>query len=445
MNEVHEPTGYFRQLAAQQIDRLLAAEPDCFTPTRLGAIRRLQQLDLPERRQEGWRYTSLAPFLEHRFASWVEDFTALELEDIDDHLLAGEDDYHRLVLVNGRFSAPLSNLAGLPQGARVDGLRAAMQGDADPALRRLGSLSRDDEHFFATLNAALMGDGAFIRIGPGLRLEKPVELLHLAVGGEEPPMIHPRHLMLLEEGAEATVIERFVSLGPSVYFTNLVSEIFLEPAARLNHQRLQEESAKALHLAGLHLHQGAASRYQGTTAALGAAWSRTELNVEFRGAKGESVLNGLYLAGDRQVTDIHLDVRHEVPGCSSREHFKGILDGRGTAVFDGRVLVQKNAQQSEAQLANANLVLSRNAEIDTKPQLEIYADDVRCSHGTTVGQLDPDMLYYLRSRGIGETEARKLICLGFAGEILETFQDAPLREHALRILHARLDQSQAGA
>ncbi len=445
MKAVQEPTDYFRQLAARQIDRLLAAEPDWFTPTRLGAIRRLQGLELPERRQEGWRYTSLTPFLEHRFAPSAEDFSALELEDIDGHLLAGEDDYHRLVLVNGRFSASLSNLAGLPGGVGVHGLRAAMQADADPALKRLGSLSGDGEHFFATLNAALMGDGAFIRIGPGSRLEKPIELLHLAVGGDDPPMAHPRHLMLLEEGAEATVIERFASLGPSVYFTNLVSEIFLEPTARLNHQRLQEESAKALHLAGLHLHQDAASRYQGTTAALGAAWSRTELNVEFRGAGGESVLNGLYLAGDRQVTDIHLDVRHQVPGCSSREHFKGILDGRGIAVFDGRVLVQKDAQQSHAHLANANLMLSRNAEIDTKPQLEIYADDVQCSHGTTVGQLDPEMLFYLRSRGIGEAEARKLICLGFAGEILETLQDPPLREHALRILHARLDQSASGA
>lgn len=441
MNAVREPTDYFRELAAQQTERLLETEPEWLAPTRLRAIQRLQDAALPERKQEGWRYTSLRPFLEHNFAPCLEDFTALELQDIDDYLLPGHEDYHRLVLVNGRFAATLSSLAGVPDGVKVDGLRAAIRRDEDPALQRLGSLSGSSEHFFNTLNAALMGDGACIRISRGVRVEKPIELLHLAIGREAPPLNHPRHLILLEEGAEATVIERFVSLGPSVYFNNIVSEIILEQAARLNHQRVQEESGQALHLAGLHILQGEASHYQGTTAALGAAWSRTELNLRFSGPGGEAVLNGLYLAGDQQLTDIHLNVQHEVPGCSSREHFKGILDGRGIAVFDGRVLVQKDAQQTDAHLANANLVLSRNAEIDTKPQLEIYADDVQCSHGTTVGQLDPDMLFYMRSRGIDEGEARKLICLGFAGEILETLEDPALREHTVRALQRRLDQS----
>ncbi len=447
MNAVREPTDYFRGLAAQKIDGLLAKEPDWLTPTRLKAIQRLQDTALPDRKQEGWRYTSLTPFLEHRFAPCAQEFSAPDLAHVEEHLLPGHEDYHRLVLVNGRFAAPLSNLTGLPQGVRVDGLERTIQGqtESEPALHRLGSLSGTGEHFFAALNSALMGDGAFIRIGRGLRLEKPIELLHLAVGGAEPPMCHPRHLVLLEEGAEATVIERFVSLEPSVYFTSLVSEIFLARRARLNHQRLQEESERALHLTSLYLHQDAASCYRGTTAALGGAWSRNEISVRFCGPDSQAVLNGLYMARDRQVTDIHLDVRHEVPGCASRENFKGILDGRGIGVFDGRVLVQRDAQQSSAHLANANLVLSRNAEIDTKPQLEIFADDVQCSHGTTVGQLDPDMLFYLRSRGIGEGEARKLICLGFAGEILETFEDRPLREHTLRRLHSRLDRSQTEA
>jgi Fe-S cluster assembly protein SufD len=206
----------------------------------------------------------------------------------------------------------------------------------------------------------------------------------------------------------------------------------------LRHERLQQEGSAALHLHGLRLHQERDSRYRGISLALGAAWSRAEVRVDFAGPGADCQLDGLYLAGDGQLTDFHLNIDHRVPCCSSRERFKGIIDGRGRAVFDGRILVRPGAQKSDAQLSNHNLMLSEQAEVDTKPQLEIHADDVQCSHGTSVGQLDPEQLFYLQSRGLDPAEARKMLCLGFAVEVIDVLTDSVLREHTLGLLNRRL-------
>jgi Fe-S cluster assembly protein SufD len=244
--------------------------------------------------------------------------------------------------------------------------------------------------------------------------------------------------VVLEEGARAHVTERYVSLGDSTYFNNALVEVSCGVGSELIHERIQEESASAQHLTDLHVRLAADSVYRQVLAGIGGSWSRNDIRVNFDGEGATAEFDGLLLARDGQLNDVHLDVRHNVPSCTSRENFKGILDGKGKLVFDGRILVAKDAQHTDAQLSNHNLMLSRSAEVDTKPQLEIYADDVKCSHGTTVGELDQDMLFYLRSRGVPGSQARQMLCQGFAEEIIDRFGDEKLQSRVSRLLHRRL-------
>jgi Fe-S cluster assembly protein SufD len=338
--------------------------------------------------------------------------------------------------VDGLFQAALSEINA--QGVSISSLRGAMAKADKTALEALGSLSGAGRHGFAALNLATMQDGAVIRIAEGVKLDRPIELLHLASLAAAGRSLRPRHLIVMEPGASATLVERYLALGEVGYFNNLVSEILLQKGARLKHERVQQESLAAYHLSDLYLGLQADARYQGVNAALGAAWSRTNLNSRFAAPGASCELDGLYLAGEEQLVDFHLDVDHAVPGCESRENFKGLLNGRSRAVFDGRILVREQAQQSSAHLSNANLMLSRQAEIDTKPQLEILADDVQCSHGTTVGQLEPQALFYLRSRGLSEEQARRLLCLGFAQEVLDRFETESLRDQLSERIRQRI-------
>jgi Fe-S cluster assembly protein SufD len=286
-----------------------------------------------------------------------------------------------------------------------------------------------------------MDDGLILLLERGAVVERPIELIHLSVGMDEPRIAQPRHVVSLADGAQAELIERYVSLGDSLYCTNSLLEISLGRDAVLKHRRIQLESPNAFHIAGLYLNQGDNSHYDGVSLGLGAAWARTDLVVRFQGEHAECDLRGLYLAGDKQLTDYHVDVRHDLPNCVSHENFKGIVYGKGRAVFDGLVYVAPDAQKTDAAMSNRNLMLSQNAEVDTKPQLEIYADDVKCSHGTTVGQIDPEMLFYLRSRGISAGLARRMLCLGFAGEIIDALGNEVLEQHVAEQVGERLERA----
>jgi Fe-S cluster assembly protein SufD len=283
-----------------------------------------------------------------------------------------------------------------------------------------------------------MRDGALIHVSSGSRLDAPIDLISISTSAASGRAMRPRHLIVLEQGAEATLVERYLSLHDAAYFNNLVCEVLLQEGASLVHQRVQQESPLAYHLADLHIGLQAEASYRGVNLAMGGAWARTLISNSFTAQGASCELHGLYLAGEGQLVDFHLDVDHAVPGCVSRENFKGILYGNGRAVFDGRILVRDQAQKSSAHLSNANLMLSRRAEVDTKPQLEILADDVLCSHGTTVGQIDPQALFYLRSRGLSEAQARRLLCLGFASEILEQFQSASLQDHLAGVIQQKI-------
>jgi Fe-S cluster assembly protein SufD len=416
-------------------------EPAWLTTVRTAAAGRVQTQGTPTAKSEGWRYTGLRALLEQGFIPVSEPpvgepMTALLPEDLDEQLLSGLD-AHRLVIVNGRLAPQLSDLDGLPAGLRIAGLQATLAEDPD-AVGELTRIAGEGAHVFASLNTAGMDDGMVLLAERGVLVEKPVELLHLSVGMDEPRVAQPRHLVVLGDGAQVTLIERYASLGDALYCNNAVIEIGLGRDAVLSHRRVQLESPSAFHISGVYVSQGEGSRYQGINIGIGARWARTDLVKRFTGEHAECDLQGLYLAGDKQLIDYHLDVRHGLPHCASRENFKGIVHGRGKAVFDGLVYVARDAQQTDAEMSNRNLLLSQGAEVDTKPQLEIYADDVKCSHGTTVGQIEPEMLFYLRSRGIPGALARRMLCLGFAGEIIDQLGGA-LGEHVAEAVGRRLE------
>jgi Fe-S cluster assembly protein SufD len=415
-----------------------AGDPDWLSSARAAAHAQAQQQPTPTNKTEGWRYTGLRALLDQGFRPVDEPLHALQPDDIEDVLMPGLD-AHRVVIVNGRFAPQLSQLDALPSGLRVGSLRSTLAEDPDALRDHLTKLSGDGAHLFATLNTAGFDDGMVLLAQRGMVMERPLELLHLSVGLDEPRVAQPRHVVSLGDGAQVTLIERYVSLGNAVYCNNALIEMDLGRDATLRHRRIQLESTSAFHLSGVYLRQGANSRYDGVNIGLGGRWARTDLVMRFAGEYAECDLKGLYLAGDQQLLDYHLDVRHGLPRCSSREHFKGIVHGKGKAVFDGLVYVAKDAQRTDAEMSNRNLLLSQNAEVDTKPQLEIYADDVKCSHGTTVGQIEPEMLFYLRSRGIAEALARRMLCLGFAGEIIDALGNAALAAYVAEAVGQRLE------
>ncbi len=383
-------------------------------------------LPMPMRQQEAWRYSNIDQLFKHQYHYHDEQFTALDDEDIDGWVYAEQDSY-RLVFANGRCVPALSNIGALPSNIVMGSLRAIMA--TDPALVNrtlaLNTWSHTDK--FSELNRALLNDGLFVYIPENVVVDKPIEVVYLNISKDQQVLSSPRSVVALEKGARANLVERYTSLGDdSDYFFNGITEVYLHHSARLQHVRIQSESRQARHLSRVVLSQATASEYKGINIASGGLWSRSDIYADINGEHALCELDGLYLVGNQQHTDYHLDVQHNQPHCTSRENFRGIIHGKGRAVFDGRILVNKAAQKTDAQLTNKNLLLVENAEVDTKPQLEIYADDVKCSHGTTVGRIDPNQLFYLRSRGIAQQAARKMLCLGFADQILSAIDDQKL-------------------
>lgn len=430
------PATHFAPLLAQLADRGggLAAQ-------RADAAQSFLDGGLPSRGDEAWRYTSLEPLLD---TAWLH-CEAAALDGELQHSVLTDAPAARLVFVDGRWNPALSQLP-VAAGIRAESLRDALEQRPDEIARWLGRAvpAAGGAAPFAALNTALLDDGAWIGIDADVQADGPIELLYLCTArasGDRPaaPAINPRNLIVLEPGAAATVVEHYGSVHDGPSFTNALTEVHLGAGAQLQHVRLQDENRAARHLSQVYLRQARASRYQGYHVSLGALWSRTEFHNRMDAEHAQFALDGLYIAGDRQLADVHLDIDHAVPHGTSRERFKGIVLGRGRAVFDGRVRVQADAQKTDAQLANDNLLLSREAEIDTKPQLEIYADDVRCSHGTTIGQLEPSQLFYLRARGIDARTARRMLCLGFAMELLEACPVDALRARVEQRLTERLD------
>jgi Fe-S cluster assembly protein SufD len=385
----------------------------------------LMTLPVINRSLEAWRYTSIDALFQQTFQS-VHVAPAVAAKH---PLLQSVIDSYRIVLVNGHYVAELSGQK-LPAGVSFGCVSAAIKNNPDLLNSASGIMIDHTEHVFSALNSALNQDGVMLHVAAGVVLDKPLEIIYLNQSADQALLIQPRNIIALDSGAKATLVERFINSDQSIYFHNQLVDIVLADDASLEHYRIQDESRHAWHLGSVYLSLQARSSYRATNLAFGGRWARTDYITEFKQAGAECELNGLYTVGEQQLIDFHLDTRHLVPNCTSRSHFKGLLYGKGRAVFDGRILVEKDAQHSDAKLSNDNLLLTRDAEVDTKPQLEIYADDVQCSHGTTVGQLDAQQIFYMRSRGIDADTARDMLCLGFANTVLDTIQLPALRELA---------------
>ncbi|MSQ97030.1 MAG: Fe-S cluster assembly protein SufD [Gemmataceae bacterium] len=370
---------------------------------------RLGSLAWPTTRCEDWRFTSVAPIVETTFALPVK---------CDDLKLPAATNTLRLVFVNGRFAKALS--APIAAGLQVGSLA-----DAGANVALLAQIAADKDNAFTAMNTSFLCDGAYVVISDGQVVEQPIEIVYLSRSTDKPIVSHPRTLIVVGKNAQATVVERYQ--GDGAYFTNAVTEISLAEGAVLDHVKLQQESLQAYHIANTQIVQGARSTFTSHYLSLGGALVRNEVRVRFDGEHAESTVNGLYLASGKQHMDNFTVIDHAQPNCASHELYKGILDERAHGVFNGKIFVRKDAQKTDAKQTNKVLLLSDDATINTKPQLEIFADDVKCTHGATIGQLDATQLFYLQSRGIPLDAARRLLTFAFANDVVNRVKIEAIR------------------
>lgn len=431
-----ESTGFLDRFA--ELERRLAAEgPDWLRAIRARGTERFREVGLPTPGQEEWRDTRLGPLTSTTFSPAETPATpsgSAELPAVGRLAHAGP----RLVFVDGRFDAAASSAAGDVPGLWVGTLQRALDEIPDRVRPLLEERTETAGVAFESLNDALFREGALVLAEDGATAEAPVRIDWLSGHAAEPTATHPRTLIAAGRGARLRVVETYLGVAPAVYFTNAVTTAVGGDDAEIDHIRIQQESEEAYHISTLRSSLARDGRYRLHAIDLGGKLVRNHLTARMGGAGAHCLLKGLYLTRHRQHLDNHTVLDHAEPHCDSRELFKGILDGKSRTVFSGRIVVRQDAQKTDAKQSNPNLLLSPDALAQTRPQLEIYADDVKCTHGATVGQMDEDAIFYLRSRGIDRTAARHLLIRAFAGEILETIESEPLRETLEREVAARL-------
>lgn len=397
-------------------------------PLRRAAIERFADRGFPTQKEEAWRFTSVQALTRVPFALASGGRNEGLTPEILERLTFEPWDCTHLVFVNGRYEPALSRLRGVPRGVTVRSLDEAFGADRDAIEPHLGRLVDPVTQPFTALNTAFLRDGAFVGVPAGTVLEDPIHLLFVSTAPPGSPTVsHPRVLIVAGERSQLTVVESFVGLGDEVTFTNGVTEIVAGAGALVDHYRLQRESAAAFHVARMQVELGRDSRFASHSIALGGSLVRNDIGVVLGAEGGDCTLNGLYITGGRQHVDTHTVIDHARPHGTSRELYKGVLDGASRAVFDGLIVVRPEAQKTDAQQENRNLLLSEDALVDTKPTLQINADDVKCKHAATIGQIDDDALFYLRSRGLCEEAARNLMIHAFVNDILDRIKVSPVR------------------
>ena len=416
-------------------------QPSWVSPLRRTGITRFAELGFPTLQHEDWRFTNVAPIAKLPFKPVLEaSHTSLTSEAIAGFTF-GRLSASRMVFVNGHYSPGLSSLQPQKPGVIVSSLAAALASDSALVEKHLVRHAQDEENAFTSLNTAFFQDGAFIHVPAGQTVEGPIHLLFISTAKDAGATSHPRNLVFADKDSRVTLLESYVSTVDAPYFTNAVTELILSDGAVVEHVKFQDESVNAFHVAAVHAHLGRSCNFISHSVATGARLSRNSIRTVLAGEGIECVLNGLYLTHGDQLADHHMVVEHAQPHCNSHEYYNGILDGRSRGVFHGRILVRQPAQKTDAKQTNKNLLLSEDATVDTKPQLEIYADDVKCTHGATVGQLNEESIFYLRARGIGAETARRMLIHAFAGEIIERVRYAPAREELDKLIWDRLEQN----
>jgi Fe-S cluster assembly protein SufD len=401
------------------------------------AMGKFSDSGFPTTRHEEWKFTNITPITKIDFRPVLKyDGQGITQAQLDQYSLATQ---HQLVFVDGHFSPTLSTKGALPKSVYCGSLAAAVMESAAPVQEFLGTQVKIDETPFVSLNTAFLRDGAFIFIPDGVILEDSVHLLFVASGQGE-TLIAPRNLIVLGKRSQASVVESYVSLKDAQYLTNAVTEVVVGDDAILEHDKLQNESINAFHIAMIHARLGGKTTFTSNSIAIGGSIVRNNVTAILDAEGSECTLNGLSLGTSTQLIDNHTTIDHAKPNCASHELYKSILDGKSRGVFNGKIFVRFQAQKTDAKQTNKTLLLSDEATVDTKPQLEIFADDVKCTHGATVGQLDAEQVFYLRSRGIDEMTARDILTFAFASDVVNRVHVEPLKAQLEALVHGRLDQ-----
>jgi Fe-S cluster assembly protein SufD len=410
-----------------ELEKRTAQPPTWLRSLREDAFARFCEIGFPTTKDEDWRFTNLSAISQTQFQLARDPYQPIVPATLEPVLIPGA--ACRLAFVNGRFASSLSDLESLPAGVKVSSLADEIARDPSAVEPHLGRYPNVERDAFRALNAAFFEDGAFIYLPRRTVLESPISLLFISVPGGEPSMAHPRNLIIAEEGSQASIVEDYISLGNGVFFSNVVTELIAGDNAVISHYLIEREDIRALNVSTLFTLQGRSSYVASHSVLLGGALVRNNVHPVLAGEGAECLINGLFIGKERQHLDNYMLVEHASPHCSSRQFYNGILDDHAHGVFHGRIIVHKDAQKTDAKQTNRNLLLSDDAQIDTKPQLEIYADDVKCTHGATIGQVAEEALFYLRSRGIDEASARGLLLYAFASECLDRMSCAPVREY----------------
>ena len=412
--------------------------PEWLHALRHSAIDRFALTGFPTSRDEEWRFTPVAPIAK---ASWrrasgsAHDLSRQELAPF----IFGHPEWTTLVFVDGAYREALSSANATGRGVRVGSLSDALKADSRLLERHLARHAPIEASPFTALSTAFMRDGCFVHVPRNVELARPVHLVFVSTSKAAGAVTHPRNLLVVEEGARASVIESYVTLAEgAVYWTNAVTEVVAGANSWIEHTRIQRESERAYHIGLTHVEQERDSHYRSFSLAMGGALARHNLTARLNGENVETLLYGLYLTRGQQVVDNHTAIHHDQPNCRSWEVYKGVLDGHSRAVFNGKVFVKPEAQKTDAKQTNRNLLLSDDAKVDTKPQLEIFADDVKCTHGATVGRLDDIALFYARSRGVPSAVAQLLLTYAFAAEVTSEVVLQPVREELERLVRERL-------
>jgi Fe-S cluster assembly protein SufD len=401
---------------------LVGADRPAFQRLRRAALARFQELGFPGPRDEDWKFTNLAPITRQRFEPVPRGEVHLDADAL--RPLLGSQEPIRLVFVNGHFAPALSAVPGVGDGTILTNLAS----DPEQVEPHLAQQARYDHHPFIAWNTAFFQDGVFLHIPAERVIEEPIYLLFLSTAPGEATVSFPRNYLRVGRGSQVTLVENHVGLSAGRYLTSAVTEVLAEPGAIVDHYKVQQEGPGGLHVAVTQVQQERDSRFSTHYVGFGGSLVRNEVRVLLNGEGCESTVNGVYLASGTQHMDNHTVIDHAMPHCTSHELYKGILDGRARGVFNGKIFVRQDAQKTDAKQTNQTLLLSEDATINTKPQLEIYADDVKCTHGATVGQLDENALFYLRSRGIGLEQAQNLLIYAFANDIIDRIKVDSLRE-----------------
>lgn len=401
--------------------------PPWLESLRKAGIDRFDYIGFPTRRQEEWRHTDVGIIARTAFSLALPDVTA-SASALAAKFSFGRESACELVFVNGHFSKELSRFTQLPQGVRVDSFADAMADERTPKLdQHLGQYADIEKNPFVALNTGFIQDGARIYIPRGVAVTNPIHLLFLSVAGPEPTVSHPRLLIVADNASQCTIVESYVGHEAGVYFTNAVTEIVAGSDAVIDHCKLQQESREAFHVATMQVQLARGAKFVSHSASLGSRLTRNDLNVIMNGQAADATLNGLVLIGANQHVDNHTLLDHAYPNCPSHELYKHVLDGKSTGVFKGKILVRQPAQKTDSKQTSKTLMLSDEAVMNSMPALEIYADDVKCTHGSSSGPVDEDQIFYLRTRGVGLEAARHLMTYAFAADITRRIRVEPVR------------------